>query len=97
MKNYLVLIFLVCLTMYIYHFDSIYKMVVNNGVDLDVLALLILGIIISTFAFIISKVILCLLFKLKVFDWVFIVFSYIVSLIIWLYVIFLLTPIMNIS
>lgn len=97
MKNYSILIFLLCLTMYSYHFDDIYRMVANNGVDLDTFALFILSIIISTFAFIITKLILHIVLKSKIHKWVFIVFSYIISIFIWLYSITLLTPIMNIS
>ncbi len=51
----------------------------------------------STFAFIITKLILHIVLKSKIHKWVFIVFSYIISIFIWLYSITLLTPIMNIS
>lgn len=72
-------------------------MISNRGIDLDSFALLILGIIIGSLAFVCTYFLFRIMFSTKQKQWVFILSGYIVSLFFWNLAIYLLTPIMNIA
>lgn len=100
--NYIIILCLICLTMYVFHFKEIYAMISNTGVDLDSFALLILGVIIGSLAFACTYFLFKIIFRTKMFStkqkqWIFVLFGYIVALFFWSLAIYLLTPIMNIT
>lgn len=83
--------------MYVFHFKEIYAMISNRGVDLDSFALLILGVIIGSLAFVCTYFLFKIMFNTKQKQWIFVLFGYIVALFFWSLAIYLLTPIMNIT
>ncbi len=83
--------------MYIYHIKVIYAMVAKSGFDLDSYALLILGTLIGSIAYIITYLTLNIIFRIQVKAWHFILTSYIISLFLWMVSIYVLTPIMKIT
>ncbi len=95
--NYIIILCLICLTMYVFHFKEIYAMISNRGVDLDSFALLILGVIIGSLAFVCTYFLFKIMFNTKQKQWIFVLFGYIVALFFWSLAIYLLTPIMNIT